>query len=341
MKYTLTIDEIRSVLDDCEEKGQYADGISGIASLSEAIEGDLSFLGNSRYKKDVEGCSASVLFLPKGSSVEPKEGQLIFLVKNPSYALALVCGLLEKKHYPQPKAGIHSTAVIEEGAEVSTSAFIGAYTVVSEGSVVGENVAIGSHCYLGRHTKVGEGSVIMSRVTVLDYCEIGKRARINPGVVLGSDGYGFESTAAGHERIPHVGRVVVGDNVDIGANTTIDRARFGITKIGAGTKIDNLVQVAHNVQVGEHCLLVSQSGISGSSHLDDNVIVGGQAGIAGHLTIGKGSMIGGQSGVSRNLPEQAYVRGTPAMPFFKAQKVEVLQRKLPDFFKRLKDLEER
>ena len=165
--------------------------------------------------------------------------------------------------------------------------------------------------------------------------------RLQPGVVIGSDGFGYEFVAGRHEKVPQVGRVVVDDDVEIGANSTLDRARFSQTSIGEGTKIDNLVQVAHNVVIGKHCIVCAQVGISGSTTIEDYVIIGGQAGLAGHLTVGRGSKIDGQTGVNSDLEPQSFVKGSPCLPYNLEQRFNVLKRKLPDLFKRVDALEER
>ena len=169
---------------------------------------------------------------------------------------------------------------------------------------------------------------------LLSRCEIGRKVVLNAGVVIGSEGYGFDQGNEGHLKIPHLGKVVIEDGVEIGANTCIDRARFEETKIGAGSKLDNLVQVGHNVRIGQNCLIVAQVGISGSVTMEDNVIVGGQAGFAGHLKVGKGAKIAGQAGITKDVEPGAFLKGNPALPFQLAQRIAILQRKLPDLFNR-------
>ena len=183
-------------------------------------------------------------------------------------------------------------------------------------------------------TTIGEGSVFYPGVKLLARCQIGKQVILNAGVVVGSEGYGFDQGDGSHQKIPHLGKVVIEDNVEIGANTCIDRARFEETKIGQGTKLDNLVQVGHNVKIGKNCLIVAQVGVSGSVLIEDEVIVGGQAGFAGHLKVGKGAKIAGQAGITKDVEPGAFLKGNPALPFHLAQRISVLQRKLPDLFNR-------
>ncbi len=325
---------------DCETVGAYEGSIRGIASLAEAQAGDLSFLGNPKYRSAVVDSQASVLLVPKDYQDAPKVGQLYLKLENPSFALALICRDIENTLLPQPAAGIHPSAVVELDAEVSPEASVGAFCYVGSGAKVGAAV-LESHVSVGRSAQIGDEAYIFSRVSIGDYCVIGERNRLLSGCVIGSDGYGYEYLAGAHQRVPQIGNVVTESDVDVGANSTIDRARFGSTRIGAGTKIDNQVQIAHNVRVGQHCLIVAQVGISGSTVLGDGVIVGGQAGIAGHLKVGSGAMIAGGTAVVSDIEPQSKVRGYPAMPMMLFNRMAVLQRKLPDLFKRFDQLEKR
>jgi UDP-3-O-[3-hydroxymyristoyl] glucosamine N-acyltransferase len=318
---------------ECSQVGAYEGSVKGIASLSEAATGDLSFLGNPKYRPEVASSKASVILVPSDYDGKPQADQLYVKIDNPSYALALICSHIEQSLMPRPPAGIHPTAVIEDGAEVSAEASVGAFSYIRSGARIGAAV-IESHVSVGRSASIGDGSHVYSQVSVGDYCEVGPRNRLMSGCVIGSDGYGYEFQDGAHQRVPQIGNVVTEADVDVGANTTIDRARFGSTRIGAGTKIDNQVQIAHNVQIGKHCLIVAQVGISGSSCLGDGVIVGGQAGVAGHLKIGSGAMIAGGTAVVSDIEPQAKVRGYPAMPMMLFNRMAVLQRKLPDLFKR-------
>ena len=325
---------------DCQAVGSYDGAIRGIASLAEAEQGDLSFLGNAKYRAKVADSRASVILVPDEYEDAPKAGQLYLKIKNPSFALALICRDIEGNLLPQPPAVVHSSAVIEPGAEVSPEASIGAFCYIGSGAKVGASV-LESHVTIGRDAVIGDGSYLFSRVSVGDYCEIGERNRLMSGSVIGSDGYGYENENGSHQRVPQIGNVVTAADVDIGANSTIDRARFGSTRIGVGSKIDNQVQIAHNVQIGQHCLIVAQVGISGSTVLGDGVIAGGQAGFGGHLKIGSGAMIAGGTSVLSDIEAQSKVRGYPAIPMMLFNRIAVLQRKLPDLFKRFDQLEKR
>ena len=325
---------------ECQIVGAYDGSIGGIASLAEAEQGDLSFLGNPKYRSKVADSQASVILVPNDYEETPKAGQLYLKLKNPSFALALICRDIEGKLLPKPSAGVHPSSVIESDADVSPEASIGAFCYIGSGAKIGASV-LESHVTVGRDAVIGEGAHLFSRVSVGDYCEIGERNRLMSGSVIGSDGYGYEYEDGTHQRVPQIGNVVTAADVDIGANSTIDRARFGSTQIGAGTKIDNQVQIAHNVRIGQHCLIVAQVGISGSTVLGDGVIVAGQAGLAGHLKIGSGAMIAGGTAVINDIDAQSKVRGYPAMPLMLFNRMAVLQRKLPDLFKRFDQLEKK
>ena len=339
MHIKYSIDRIFDILgNDCIVVGEYEGEITGIASLSEGGSGDLSFLGNAKYRSYLASSKSSVILVPLEYEKLPKIGQIYIKVENPSYALALICRDIEYSLIPKPEAGIHPSAIIEPDAKVSSEASVGAFCYVASGAQVGASI-LESHVSIGRSALVADEVHLFPRVSVGDYCEIGPRNRLMSGSVIGSDGYGYEFVKNTHQRVPQLGNVVTDADVDIGANTCIDRARFGSTHIGLGTKIDNQVQIAHNVTIGRHCLIVAQVGISGSVVLGDRVVIGGQSGIAGHLSIGTGAMIAAGTSVFADIEPQSRARGYPAMPMMQFNRIAVLQRKLPEFFKRFDQLE--
>lgn len=340
MRFSLPLDEFLAGIDACSVDGSWSGQITGIANLKDAKVGDLSFLGNSRYTQEVEGTGASVVLLPRGFAGAPRENQVYVRVENPSLELGKFCRVLEKQFWPRPPSGIHPSAIIDRDANVDDSASVGPYCVVSAGARIGPGAVLASHVSLGSNVVVGRESRLMPHVTVGDFCELGDEVLLNPGVVIGSDGFGYETVKGVHEKVPQIGRVVIEDHVEIGANTTIDRARFSETRIGAGTKIDNLVQIGHNVRIGKGCLIVAQVGISGSTTIEDYVVIGGQTGIVGHITIGSGTRIGAQSGISKSIPAGSAVQGAPALDLRLFQRITALQRRLPDFFARFQRLEE-
>ena len=321
-------------------EGTAAQAVSGIAALKQAKAGDLAFLGNLKYKADVAISHASVILLPEDFEGQPAVGQAFVRLPKPSLALARICREIERLLWPKPAPGVHPTAVVHPGAQVDATAYVGPLCVVESGARIGAGVVLQAQVYIGRDVAIGQDCWLMPQVCVLEYCALGQRVRLHAGVVVGSDGFGYDTNKGIHEKIPQIGRVIIENDVEIGANTAVDRARFNETRIGEGTKLDNLVQVAHNVVLGKHCLVAAQVGISGSTTLDDYVVIGGQAGVAGHLHIGAQTMIGGQSGVTHDLDPKSYVRDSPAMPYMIAQKVHVLKSRLPDLFKRVTTLEE-
>lgn len=336
---TFNLKELLPIFDSPETKGETDLNIQGIASLSEARPGDLSFLGNKKYSADVPCSKAGVLLLPKDYAGQLPETATIVYVENPSMELAKICSLIEEALFPKPAPAIHSSAVIDPSAEVAQSAYIGPNVVIGANAKIGERARLQANNYVGAGAVLREDVWLMPNSVVMDYCEVGARSRIQPGAVIGSDGYGYEYADGKHIRVPQVGKVILEDDVDVGANTTIDRARFDKTLVGRGTKVDNLVQIAHNVKIGQGCLIVSQTGISGSTKVGNFCILGGQVGLVGHIEIGDGAKIGAQSGVNYSIPAGAYVRGTPPHPFMTAHKLEILKEKLPDLFGRVKDIE--
>lgn len=341
MQFDFSIQRILELVgDDAVVSGEYSGALTGIAPLAAAGPGELSFLGNPKYRSEVASSRASVLLLPHDFEGEAVPGQLRIRVRNPSFTLAQVCRDIELRLFPRPAPGVHPTAVVDDTAVVDPQASIGPLCWVGPGACLG-SVVLEAQVSVGEGASIGNDSLLQSGVRVGAYCRIGASNRLSPGCVIGSDGYGYEYMDGAHVRVPQVGHVVTGDGVDIGANTTIDRARFGATEIGAGTKIDNQVQIAHNVRIGKHCLIVAQVGISGSTELGNGVVVAGQAGIAGHLRIGDGVQIAGGAAVTRSIPAGKKVRGSPAVEMMLHDRLVVLQRKLPELFKRFDELEKR
>ncbi|HEX2860170.1 MAG TPA: UDP-3-O-(3-hydroxymyristoyl)glucosamine N-acyltransferase, partial [Lacunisphaera sp.] len=286
-------------------------------------------------------CAASVLLLPLDYDRAPASGQVYLHVANPSVALARVCARIEQSLWPRPAPGIHASAVVAPSAHVDASAHVGPLCVVEEGAHIGAGTILQASVFVGREARIGTGCFVMPGCVIATLCELGHRVRLQPGVIIGSDGFGYEFVQGRHEKVPQIGIVVIGDDVEVGANSTLDRARFSRTAVGEGTKIDNLVQIAHNVVIGKHCILCSQVGIAGSTTLEDYVILGGQAGVGGHITLGKGSKAGGQAGVSSDLPADSYVNGTPAIPYMLERRLAILHQRLPDLFKRVERLEQK
>lgn len=340
MQISFPPDEIAAIVKPRAVKGSTAETIRGIAGLSAAKAGDLSFLGNNKYRSQVSDSRASIVLLPADHAGEPGEGQMYLCVDNPSTALSLICVRIEQMLWPKPDPGIHPSAVIAHGARIAASATIGPLCVVEEGATIGERCHLQAQVFVGRGVTLGEDCWLQPGSIVAAECRLHSRVRLHPGVVVGSDGFGYDFVRGRHEKVPQVGFVEIESDVEIGANSTLDRARFSRTLIGEGTKIDNLVQIGHNVVIGKHCLLCAQVGISGSATIEDFVVLGGQAGVGGHITIGKGSKVAGQAGITSDTEPGSFLRGTPALSFQLEQRINVLKQRLPGLFDRVKSIEE-
>ncbi|MFH1500304.1 MAG: UDP-3-O-(3-hydroxymyristoyl)glucosamine N-acyltransferase [Verrucomicrobiota bacterium] len=339
MNAAFSLPEIESLLSPRSSRGHTAATLTGIAALKDAAPGDISFLGNPKYKTDVAASRASVILVPVDYDAEPSADQCLLLVDNPSAALAKLCARIEQLLWPRPAAGIHPSAIIDPSAKIAADATVGPLCVIEAGVVIGARTHVQAHAFLGRDVVVGEDCWLLPGVKIYNECVLRDRVRLHAGVVIGSDGFGYEFNAGRHEKVPQVGRVVIESDVEIGANTTIDRARFSQTLIGEGTKIDNLVQIGHNVVVGKHCLLCAQVGISGSTTLGDYVVLGGQAGVAGHLHLGKGTKAGGQSGIGADTTPGSYVNGSPALPYMLERRITVLRERIPGLFRQVDTLQ--
>lgn len=344
MQFHFTLSDLQAFFPEGSVSGGLGEPITGIAALEEAQRGDVSFLGNPRYRDRVPNCAASLILLPLDYEGAPRDGQAYLRVKDPSTALAYLCQRIEQAGRPRPAPGIHPSAVIAAGAAVHAEASIGPLCWVGAGARIGKGTILHSHVSVGAHAQIGEDCHLKPRVTIGDYCRLGDRVAVDAGSVIGSDGFGYrqegEAPNLRHIKIPQIGMVVLEDDVDVGANSTIDRARFGETRIGLGSKIDNLVHIAHNCRIGRHCVIIAQVGISGSTTLEDYVVMWGQAGTVGHITLGMGSFIGAQAGVSKSVAPGAKVSGTPAFDLTQRRRMEALERKLPDLFKRVAKLED-
>lgn len=319
-----------SVEGDSERK------ISGVATLERAQPTDLSFVTNRKYRRQARHSRAGALLVAPGESYGEHD---LLVCDEPYYALAKIMGAL----YPEPAAtpGTHPTAVIDASAEIDPEASIGPYVAVGARSRVEAAAVLHAHVVVGADCVVGAGSRLHPQVVLYDRTELGRRVVVHSGTVLGSDGFGFAPHAGFYEKITHPGRTVIEDDVEIGANCAIDRAMFHETRVGRGTKIDNLVQIGHNGRIGEACLLVSQVGLSGSVRLGDRVVMAGKSGAIGHLEVGDDTKVSGKAVITRSLPAGSEVGGYPAIPVADWRKQVVLSRRLEEIYERLKTLEKR
>lgn len=313
--------------------------INGVAGLREAAAGEVSVLMNPKYAGLMATTKASaVIVAPSWTGDCPAS---LLRSEHPEQAFTLAAETFSAPLY-NPPPGIHPTAVIADDVLLDDSIHVGAHAVIETGVRLGRNVKIMAQSWVGPCASLGDDCRIYPQVTIREHTRIGDRVIIHSGSVIGADGFGYSVDSKGvRTKIPQIGIVWIEDDVEIGSNVTIDRARFGKTRIGRGVKIDNLVQVAHNVIVGDHSVLVAQVGISGSTVLGKGVIMAGQAGAAGHLTIGDGAIVGGQAGVTHAIPAKAYVFGTPAVPFDKFTKGHIGVQRLPQLKRRISELEER
>ena len=333
---TKTLEELAAELDGTVV-GDGSVAIRDVAGIREAMPGDVSFIANSRYEAYLDETRASAVICSRETRDAPVP---LLQVDNPYLAFQRVVRIFRPEtHRPAP--GLHSSAVVAHDAVLGAEVSIGAHCVVASGVRLGDRVVVMPGGYVGHHAVIGADTVLYPRVTVREQCVIGARCILHPGVVIGSDGFGFAFDAGIYHKVPQVGNVVIGDDVEIGANTTVDRATTHSTQIGDGTKIDNLVQIGHNFVIGKHCIIVAQVGISGSTVLEDYVTLGGQTGLVGHIRIGRGAMVGAQSGVSKSVPADTVVSGTPAIAHSTWKRLQAFTQKLPELFRRTRSLEER
>lgn len=334
------VDEILPLVNGRLLAGSLDSRILGFASLKEARSGDLTFFYDGRYQKQLMTTRATAVLVPEDARKIPGNVACIG-VDDPSRAFEIVVERFGLQPVPF-RPGIHPTAVIGEGVRINPAAVsIGPCATIDSGAAIADGVIIGANTHVGPDARIGKDSLLHPNVTVLQACLIGERVIIHSGTVIGSDGFGYAFEQGRHRKIRQAGIVQIDDDVEIGAGTTIDRARFGRTWIGEGTKIDNLVQIAHNVIIGKHCIVVSQTGLAGSSTLEDYVVVAAQAGVAGHVTVGARATLGGRTGVVKDLPGDQTYLGYPAMPMQEEQRLRVHLRRLPRIVERLKELEAR
>lgn len=310
--------------------------IHGVAPFENATSNDITFAASGRYLKKVSGTEAGAIIVPNEFECP---GKNLILTQNPPVAFAKVIGLFHPREKPAP--AIADTARIGNNFDCGKDPAISSYVVIGENVTIGDRVVLHAHVFIGNGVSIGDDVEIFPNVTVLARCRIGNRVTIFPGTVIGSDGFRYTPDGEVHVKIPQVGIVQIDDDVEIGACNAIDRATFGKTWIQKGVKTDNLIQIGHNVTVGENSILVSQVGISGSVQIGKHVTIAGQAGIAGHYTIGDNVTIGPQAGISRNLKDGETVLGAPGLPHMQYMKTMKTVFKLPDLKKKLEALEKK
>jgi UDP-3-O-[3-hydroxymyristoyl] glucosamine N-acyltransferase len=321
----------------CRLEGDGEIEIVRVATIQDAGPGELTFLANPKYEAALKSTRASAVLLNDDAPAAPCA---MLRTRDPYLAFARAVGLFAPPW--RPSSGVHAMAAVAPDARIGRDVSIGAFVSVADGVSIGDNTVIFPNVTIGTGACIGSDCVIHSNVSIRERVTIGNRVVLQNGVVVGGDGYGFVRRGDGtHEKIPQVATVVLEDDVELGANTTIDRPAVGETRIQAGTKLDNLVQIGHGVRVGRNVLMAAQVGIAGSTHVEDDVIFGGQVGVGGHLSIGRGAVAVGQSGVTNSLDPGVMVAGYPAIDSREWRKSSVIFRRLPELKKRIEELEAR
>ena len=314
--------------------------VSTVSSIDGGKAGSLAYLTNPKYEQYIYTTEASIVLVDK--TFEPKEEVKTTLVKVENVA-ECVLNLLEMYNASRPqKSGVSKLASIHEEATVGQSCYIGDFTVVERGAKLGDKVQLYPQCYIGDNVEIGEGTKLYPGVKIYEGCKIGRNCIIHAGAVIGADGFGFAPKADGtFAKIPQLGNVIIEDNVEIGANTCVDRAKTDSTIVRSGVKLDNLIQVGHNVQIGSNTVMSAQVGIAGTTKIGSNCFVGGQVGFADHITVGTGCKIGSQSGLDKNVPDGEIRFGSPALPGIQYHRSFAVFRNLPEMATKLRELEKR
>ncbi|GIW72367.1 MAG: UDP-3-O-acylglucosamine N-acyltransferase [Planctomycetota bacterium] len=333
----LTARELAALLGG-QLEGEPETEIADVAAIEQAGPGDLSFVANPAYERYLATSRAACVLVSPTLAVPP--GRTVIRCSDPYLAFAQALELFRPPAPALAAPGIHPSAVIDPAAQIDPSACVGPCAVVQAGARVEARAVIGALAYIGHRVRVGAETVVHPRAVLLHDTEVGMRCTIHAGAVLGADGFGFALGGGGLHKVPQRGRVVLEDEVEIGANTTIDRATFGETRIGTGTKIDNQVQIAHNVVVGPYCAIAAQAGIAGSTRLGSGCLIGAQAGIVGHLRLGDGVVVAASAGVTRNVDAGA-VLGQPAVPIEQGRRAYALIGRLPEMRKEIAELRRR
>jgi UDP-3-O-[3-hydroxymyristoyl] glucosamine N-acyltransferase len=334
----MTLKEIAALIEG-ELSGDGEVKISGIASIAGAVEGQITFLLNRSFEKHLTGTKASAVIVGQDAEKEVLGGRNYITVKNPALAHALVADLFEVRD--SHGSGVSDRAFVSESAIVADSAVVYPYAYIDDSAIVERGVIIYPFSYIGKHVRIGEESVIHPNVSIYGGTVVGRRVIIHAGAVLGSDGFGYVWDGKRHRKIAQLGILEIEDEVEIGANTCVDRASLDKTTIGKGTKIDNLVQIGHNVVVGENSVMASQVGIAGSSTVGNYVVLGGKVGVNDHVTIGDGVMAAGGTGITKSVSPRSIISGTPHMAHRDWLRLQVYLRKLPELFGRMDAIEEK
>jgi UDP-3-O-[3-hydroxymyristoyl] glucosamine N-acyltransferase len=314
--------------------------ITGVNTLDEATSDDVSFLANPKYSEAMKKSDAGAVCIDPQTTRDASKNYLVS--ENPSRTFQTIAELLLERNTHSGFKGIHPTAIIHPTAQVDPSANIGPYVVIDQGSRIGKNTTLAAHVSIGFNVEIGEGCFLHPSSIVREHCILKNKVVLQPGCVIGSCGFGYTMNHKGiYEKLEQLGIVILEDDVEIGANTTIDRSRFKATIVRRGSKIDNLCQIAHNVEIGEDNVIAAQTGIAGSAKTGKHVMLGGQVGVVGHVTVGDKVMIATRGGVSKSMPTPGAYRGSPSMPINAYNRQEVHLRKIETYVKRIEQLEKR
>ncbi len=330
MKFTAK--EIAEYLNGTVE-GNPEEIVSNISKIEEGEKGTLSFLANPKYENYLYSTKASIVLINNNFQLQGKISCTLIRVKNSYESFASLLELYYKKK--NDKQGISSNSHINQTAQIGDNVYVGEFSSINKNSKIANNVKIYQQVYIGEGVEISDNTILHPGVKIYDNCKIGKNCVIHAGVVIGSDGFGFAPTNSDYKKIPQIGNVIIEDDVEIGSNTTIDRATLGSTIIRKGVKLDNLIQVAHNVEIGEQTVIAAQSGISGSTQIGKRCMIGGQVAITGHIKIEDEVKIGGKSGVISNIKKGTIVMGNPSFNIMNYKKSSVIFRKLPEIKKQI------
>jgi UDP-3-O-[3-hydroxymyristoyl] glucosamine N-acyltransferase len=319
-------------------RGDGATLITGVAGVREARPGDITFLVNPRYESYLADTGASAVIV-----AEPRpDCPIAQLVCVEPYLAFLRCVKIFRQERPRPPVGVHATAVLGPHVTLGEGVSIGPYAVIEEGAALGDGAVVMAHSYVGHRARLGKEAFLYPQVVVREECVLGDRVVIHSGTIIGADGFGYAKDGETYHKVPQVGNVVLEDDVEIGANSCVDRATTGTTRIGRGSKIDNLVQIGHNVQTGDHVIVAAMSGVAGSTRIGSHVTVGAQAGIVGHIELGDGATVATRGGVTKSVPAGSIVSGVfPARPHAVERRIQASIAKLPQLVARLRTFEQR
>lgn len=314
--------------------------LNTVAKIEEGKPGAISFLANPKYTHYIYTTRSSAVLVSNDFVPEQPVETTLIRVADPYATVAQLLKLAESM-MKQVFEGVEEPVHVADGVELPEGIYLGAFAYLGKGVRLGKNVKIFPQVYVGQGVEIGDDTILYSGVKVYHGCKIGSRCIVHSGAVIGADGFGFAPTPDGYEKIPQIGNVVIEDDVEIGANTTIDRAMMGSTRISKGVKLDNLIQIAHNCAVGENTAMASQAGVAGSAKIGKNCMIGGQVGVAGHITVGDGAQIAAQSGIKESVKDGSRLFGTPAMDFKSYCRQAVFVRDLPELYKRVKEIEKK